>query len=310
MKRTREDINNPFDVSEDDARELGFILYQKDYTADALSFLSNYSRILNYWGEGTHDLLPPKTNEGRRRFSLLDLIWLGIVKESRDFGMEKEAIYKLKEELFDTSDIEGFTSVVKTDRALMEQTLRDQFGINSLQAKAMIDDILEKQATIRELKLSRLFSLVANALKNREPLYLLVNKEGSHCPLLEKIFPHLLAVPAFTDFFRKPHLSICINQIIGFFLSKDYIKDSVKQALFSEQEWKIIETIRKEKPKMVTIYFTDGGVTETIEVTKKIYISLEARISEIMARGGYEKLELVTQNGKPVYALKTKNIKL
>lgn len=310
MKQTSEPIDNPFAVSEEVARDLGVILYQQDYTADALSFLTNYSRILNYWGEGAHDLLPPKTNEGRRKFSFLDLIWLGIVKEARDFGMEKEAIYKLKEELFDTSDIEGFASVAKTNRPEMEQTLRDQFGINSLQAKAILDDILEKQATIRELKLSRLFSFVASVVKDKEPLYLLVNKEGSHCPLLEKIFPHLLATPAFTDFYRKPHLSICINQIIGFFLSKDYIKDSLKQTLFSKQEWQIIETIRKEKPKSVSIYFTDGGATETFEVTKKIYIALEARLSEIMARGGYEKLEVVTQNGKPVYALKTEKVKL
>ena len=310
MKQQSAPISGPFFVSEADARELGVLLYQKDYTADALSFLSNHSRILNYWGEGAHDLLPTKTNEGRRKFSLLDLIWLGIVKEARDFGMEKEAIYKLKQELLDTSDIEGFASVARTNRKLMEQTLREQLGYNALQAKQAIDTVLANQSTIKELKQSRLFNIVINALNNREPIYLLVNKEGSHCPLLEKIFTHLLSTPAFTDFYRSPHLSICINQIIGFFLSKEYIKDHVKQTLFSKQEWLIIETIRKERPKSVSIHFTDSGATETFEVTKKIYVSLEARISEIMARGGYEKLELVTQNGKPVYALKTEKVKL
>lgn len=310
MKQQTTPINDPFSVSEEDARELGDILYQKDYSADALSFLNNHSRILNYWGEGAHDLLPPKTNEGRRKFSFLDLIWLGIVKESRDFGMEKEAIYKLKQELFDTSDIEGYVSVATTDRALIEQTLRDQQGYDALQAKAAVDFILAKKDEIKERKQSRLYNLIIISLNSREPLYLLVNKEGSHCPMLEKLFSHLLADPKFIDFYRQPHLSICINQIIGFFLSKDYIKDSLKQTLFSKQEWQIIETIRKEKPKSVSIHFTDGGATENFEVTKKIYVSLEARLSEIIAKGGYEKLEIVTQNGKPVYALKTKKVKL
>lgn len=51
-------------------------LFSKDYSQEAMSFLSNYHRILNYWGEGV-DILPPQLGEGkRRRFSFL--IWCGL----------------------------------------------------------------------------------------------------------------------------------------------------------------------------------------------------------------------------------------
>ncbi|RYY43443.1 MAG: hypothetical protein EOO06_19700, partial [Chitinophagaceae bacterium] len=48
-------------------------LFLKDYSQEVMSFLSNYHRILNYWGEGV-DILPLQLEEGkRRRFSFFDL---------------------------------------------------------------------------------------------------------------------------------------------------------------------------------------------------------------------------------------------
>lgn len=309
MKQTVDPINELFDLNDEGYLNLGQIIYQRDYTADALSFLANHSRILNYWGDGEYDLLPENTTSGRRKFSFLDLIWLGIVKELRDFGLEKENIYTLKKELLDTSDSVELVKLLHTNRQEVEQSLREQLGANTLQVKAIVEELLQKQHSLSELNFNRLYHLAMTALVKKEPVYLLVNKEGSHCPLVEKSFTGLLSVPSFTNFFRSPHLSICLNHIISFFLSKDYIKDNLKQSLFSKQEWQIIELIRKERPQSVTIYFNDGGEPESFEVTKKVYVALEARLSEIMARGGYEKLEVVTQNGKPIYAKKTKKMK-
>jgi hypothetical protein len=127
--------------------------------------------------------------------------------------------------------------------------------------------------------------------------------------MIEKNFTVQLNNALFKNFFREPHLSICLNSIISFFLSRDYIKDTLKQTIFSKQEWDIIELIRKERPQSVTIYFNEQGETESFDVTKKVHLQLEARFSEIMTKGGYEKMEIVTQAGKIVHAKKTKKQK-
>lgn len=297
-------------LKEADYEELKNLIYEKDYSSEALSFIGNHSRILNYWSEGEYDLLPADPERKRRRFSFLDLVWLGIVKELRDFGMEKAALHSLKKNLCESSSADLLIEMSTNNRKEMETLLARQMGLNSMQTRALVDQLIQKQEAIKQLQASRLHTSTLTVLTTRQPFYFLINKKGEVVDLVEANFSDTLADPEYRSFYRAPHLSVCLNEVVGFFLSKPYIKDSLRQLVFTPAELTLIEAIRKEKPKTFTIHFEEGGKPESYEVTKKVYVELEARLYEIITKKGYHKMELVTKDDKVLYALKTQKHKL
>ncbi|WP_121353409.1 MerR family transcriptional regulator [Flavisolibacter nicotianae] len=288
--------------------EIAWILTQKDYTSEALAYINNHSRTLNYWSEGEESLLPEE-NPGHHRFSFHDLVWLGLVKEFRDLGVSKRQLFKLKQDLLAKTDAEFLYQKLQENRSAMEAVLL-QSGVAPDGVKALIDFTLQNKRSFTEYQATYLLSLINSALYLKRSLFVLLNKEGEMHLLLENEFKNgLQNDQEFLDFFKSPHLSVHLNSVIGFFLSKDYIQDSLKEAVFSKDEWKIIQTIRNEKPDAITVKFSGDGHVEHMEVTKKKKVQLEARLSEIIAAGSYETITIVTQNGKPVSVKKQKKIK-
>src|SRR5438105_9744075 len=114
-------MDNLIKLSEEEMSDLASLLFQKDYTSDAFSFIENHRRILNYWASDIN-LLPFEGEEGKRRkFSFFDLVWLHIVKELRDFGMEKDKIAVLKKELLTPENHEKNVQELKKNRKELEK---------------------------------------------------------------------------------------------------------------------------------------------------------------------------------------------
>jgi hypothetical protein len=80
--------------------------------------------------------------------------------------------------------------------------------------------------------------------------------------------------------------------------------------VLSEKEWKLIELVRSSSPKSIKVHFDDSSGITMVEITRKKKVSIEARLTEIIVKGGYERIELITQDGKPVYFESTEKIKL
>ena len=173
----------------------------------------------------------------------------------------------------------------------------------------MLEKILAAQSQLEALQLTPLYEYVIWALARKTPLYLLIDNQGRYCTFYEERIEDLREEPI-KSFFRNPHRCILLNMVVSHFVASSHIRDDIKEKVFSPQEWRIIELIRKEKPQSVTIDYGKGGEVEAITITKQVYIQLEARLSEIMAKGGYEKIEVKTQNGKIAIAKKSVKHKL
>lgn len=294
-------------VSEQEVQDLAAVLLKKDYTSEALAYVNNASRTLNYWSTGTEDLLPGES-AGHHRFSFHDLVWLGIVKECRDFGLSKAVLYKLKEKLLSNVDQSFLLDKVVANPTEFEDYLVSG-GASTKEAKAFVELMLSNKETFRQHKQTLLLSHIYSVVLEKHPVYLLVNKEGDYEILYGEELKNGYYYEGFAAFFNAPHLSILLNDIVGFFLSKSFIQDNLKEKLFTKDEWKIIQTIRHEKPDAITVKFSGEGRVEHLSVTKKKKVQLEARLSEIIAAGSYETITIVTQNGKPVSVKKQRTIK-
>lgn len=285
------------------------VLFQKEYSSEALSFIQNHHRTLNYWAAGEVDLLPPLAEgEKRRRYSFFDLVWLGVVKELRDFGMEKEAIGVLKGELLTPPDHKGILKQLKTHRKEMEQLLVKDYGVGSDTFREMLEFYVGRQTEIQSLAYSSLALSIMQVVTAGIDVRILINKEGHHHAL--QVSEQGASLQGLSDIYQRAHLSLSLKEVIAFFVALPQVSDTVKQKLLSEKEWQLIELVRKSALKSVKVHFNDQKEITLVEMTRKKKVSVEARLTEIIAKGGYEKIEIVTQDGKPVYLESTRKIRL
>jgi DNA-binding transcriptional MerR regulator len=278
-------------------------LFTKDYSQEVMSFLKNHHRVLHYWSEGV-DILPPQLEEGkRRRFSFFDLVWLGIVRELREYGVEKEKIAVLKEELFSPVDHKVALRELKQNRKETEAQLAKVYGVATAVIKPILDEYFQKGADLQALGYSNLAIYLYNVVGTRLPYSLWVNKEGRHRLVFQNKDGALLTGDEGGPL-EASYVMISLNAVVGFFAGQQMVSDTVRQTLLSPQEWQLIEETRAEGLKSVTISFKDGRM-QTLESTRRKKIAMEARLLEVLLKGGYENLTIATEKGQIVYAEQT-----
>jgi len=291
-----------FTVSEPELEAL-VPLFIKDHTHEALSYIRNHHRVLNYWGEGVNLLPPQEDSTGKRyRFSFFDLVWLGIVKELRDYGMEKEKIAVLKEELFSPVDHKGHLRTIREHQKEVEVMLAKSYGVATSVIRELLEQYAKKQEQTRTLGFTYLTTYLYYIIGRKQPVRLLVSKEGHHRPALLQADGTWLVEEEGS--FSTSYISITLSEIMHFFAAQSFVTDTVKQTLVSPQEWQLIEACRKEGLKSITVHFKDGRL-QKLESTRRKKIVLEARLTELLLKGGYENLTISTENGQIVYAEQT-----
>lgn len=293
-----------FQTSGGDLSRIEGLIVNRSYKTEILSFIQNHSRILSYWGSEIN-ILPPSYIGGKwSRYSFSDLIWIYMVKQLRDFGMEKSVISNLKNELYGIIDVIKTFDSIKQKRKDVENTIQ-KLGADPNQARVLVDAFLNLKDTDPP-HFSILPTYIAFCIASKLKFYLLINIEGKHYPFFEIQFESWMQNNNdFKTMFKSPHICLCLNDAISHFLPLSEIKDDIKESFFSADEWKIISLIRQNRPLSVTIQFAEDKSVETIEVTKKVYLSLEQRLQETMAKGAYGSIKVIFENGKAVYATNT-----
>lgn len=272
--------------------------FTKDYGQEAFSFVKNHHRLLHYLGEGI-DLLPPQETEGKRRkFSFFDLVWLGIVLELRAYGMEKEKIAVLKEELMVTPDYAKLLKTISERRAEFEETMRASLNLTEEGTRQIIDTLLAKKQELLRQDTTLLATYLYYTVTKETPVSLLVSKDGHHqlrpMDVAESDLPPLDGGP-----FATSYLTLSLDGILRFYAALPLVTPSIKKVFLTEREQALIEETRKEGLKSVTVRFRNGKM-EQLESTKQKKVSVEARLTEMLIKGGYEDIKITTEKGRIV----------
>jgi DNA-binding transcriptional MerR regulator len=278
-------------------------LFTKDHSHEALSFIRNHHRLLHYWGDGINLLPPQDDSVGKRyRFSFFDLVWLGIVKELRDYGMEKEKIAVLRDELLSPVDHKSNLRIIREHQKELEAMLSKTYGVATSDIRALLEQYAQKQEQVRPLGFTLLATYLYAIIGQKKSLRLLISKEGHHRVAVLAVDGTWVVDEE--GLFSTSFVSISLSEVMHFFAARAFVKDSVKQTLLSPQEWQLIQETRAEGLKSVTVNFKDGKM-QTLESTRKIKIPMEARLTEVLLKGGYENLTIVTEKGQIVYGEQT-----
>jgi hypothetical protein len=230
-------------------------------------------------------------------------VWLGIVLELRSYGMEKETIAVLKGELLLSPDYVKLLKTIEEQRSELEKTMEESLGISKAGIRDMLDTILEKQRGEQKQEFSVLATYLYFAIGRETPGLLLVSKEGHHQFHPTDLSPTDL--PSLSEgLFATSYVTLSLDGIMRFYAALPLVSRPVKNLFLTHREQQLIDETRQEGIKSLTIRFK-GGRMEQLESTKQKKVLLEARLSEVLLKGGYENLTISTEKGQIVYAEQT-----
>ena len=277
------------------------------------------SRILNNWknlGLMSNRL---RIENSTYRFSFVELIWINIIKELREFGFSLPKIRLVRETLLISIDYSEYlrSLTVKEKSRLLKKlnTLRIRDEESKKQfIETMRQDLddTEKQMQTEPVYTNILSILINEFILYREEVKLLIDVNGVVIPVSEseKDNPLYEKLMDDTGFDRESYMTISMLKFFRrFILSKEYFQFVRENRILNENETHILTLLREGMAKSITIRFRDQK-PYLIEVTREKKIHAEARLSEILIRGGYQDISMKTENGNIVITNVTSKIKL
>jgi DNA-binding transcriptional MerR regulator len=269
------------------------------------------SRMLNYWVEEA-ELLKKWKEKGWRKFSFLEIVWLKIISDLRELGVSFEILKKLKDHLFKVPTrnemIEAFEAKRKDIRVLLSKGTLSGDVKYIHEIAAQLKDVARQMGDI-ELQ-PVLANMIAIIVIHRISASLIINKEGQCMVLLDTFREVAVMTEDAVSLLEGPHISIPLTNIIESFMLKDEIDKKLQKDFFSEDEWKILDILRYEKPASLTVKFDSKRKINLVEITRSKKVDLAHRLSNIILKEGYETIVLKTQKGKIVSCSQTEKLKL
>lgn len=249
---------------------------------------------LNYWDK--KGLIPVKReNESQwRKFNFFDIVWLGIVRELREFGVKTEIISVYKEELYLPIEKDQYEELLKEQ---VKSEFKDIDAYSRPLTKQLTEMALTGQTnpndTITYFEHYLLVSLVG-----REHISLLLFNEG-------------VVIPWFDDDDKKnstearkfrsqnSHVSIPLAEMISQLIDENLILPYLPDLyVMSKQESELLAMTHTGKYESISISFQDE---KPDIVTVKTSTDADARtITDAIMEGKYQAIKLKIHNGKTV----------
>ncbi len=220
-------------------------------------------RVINHWDEKGLIRFARKAEEGHRKFSLVDFIWIKVVNELRSFGVKLSDIQKIAKDIYEPLPMKELMD----NLAENIDTLKDYEANDKQEFIDFIKSGEYKSAEFPQIDINYLQIAIVEAITTREPISLLIFKNGDWFPFIkskESYYPADLLYKK--DFYS--HISVSITEIMFRYLLEDYFKLYLDEMhIFNKHEAKLLEYIVEENFKKVFVLFKSKK-HEPIEITK------------------------------------------
>ena len=265
-------------------------------------------RELNHWS--TSGLLYESNEFGKmRRFNLIELVWIEILKELRKYSFSLKAIKNLRDNLELSFSLEDILAEDK------DETIKE-VALTALKKDLSTKDynsFLES-----EFYKSLDFKTIANIFENGhlnpfqivliEAYYLkinhqlVINYEGFYCLNTPIYGDTISSSPYYINNFQRSHICLSMGHLIAS-VFRDYKPNdlNIKWKLINDDEEKVLTLIQSGKEmKSIEIKFDRQNKIELLEYTEEVELNRADFIQKAIVSGGYSEIKLLTQNGKLV----------
>lgn len=278
---------------------------QLDKTLDeprfVISQLGITARDASYWDK--QGILPDLKGKGaRRRYDLIQSVWIRLIPQMRRLGIGIATIKLLKEEVFnpDTTyyDIIKDKNKVKELMEQLKKIMGDNFDKDKVE-KILESDKVKNDSKNLSFNLFRYGLMMVILFKKN--ISLLVTEKGYFTMYsLERHNELLTKDPNYKLIINSPHFSISLSEAYA-----DLVKSWKEEPFFeqitivSDGELKILNALKEPELKSVTIKFKDGEL-DLIEKVKENDVDLGSRFMDVICKNGYQTVTIKTRAGKIV----------
>lgn len=256
----------------------------------SISDLKISPRDASYWDK--QGVLPIVKGPGmRRKYDLIQSVWIKLIQQMRSLGIGLGTVKKLKDNLLEPKiDLANF------DQDALKKIINEinEKYNSSVSSEQLIFEIKENGPSIFK-------SMVIATIVFKKSFHCIVNKEGDFLLYDSLRYQELfLKDTDFTQFVTEPYF--CLNLAEAY---KNIVKDWTTETmisntyLLSKIEMTILESIRRKDVNSVTIRYKDGE-PDLIEVNEQNIISAEHRFLDVIMKNGFQKISVSTRNGKIV----------
>ena len=297
------------DPNNEEQIKLSELLLTKEYSKEALLYIPNLARTLNIYKAYKPNLSVLPERPKKSKFTFVELVWIKMVFELRKFGLDFDLIRELKDFLFKSIENAALLNELEKKQEELDSMFINLSPVEKEMFNKALKKTLSSDISYRQLSLSHLLIIIVNCVVNKMPVDFRLYLNGRidlHSDLPDGDLIKEIKDP---ELLNKSFISLSLTEIICFYLDKPVINPSLKKNMFSKDELLILETIKNENPKSITVEFNADNTIDLIKVKKQNNVNINQRLSEILLSNAYEEVTITTQQGKIVNCTKIKKIK-
>ena len=243
-----------------------------------------------------------------KKLNYIEYTWMKIVEQLRKFGFPYDEIKLLKKNII---------NYIPTDE-LIKLSLSKKKELDELKPRA--SNLIEKhKSEISEMfrnKITYLELLIYNAISCNQntSLQFFSDGKGSYSISSKAIYDELLKnnqIDSIIEKYKETHLNISLNSILSKFLDSDNNLDQSKTMMLSQDEYELLKIIRNRSKSVISItVIIKENKFERIDIDSTKKVKVEARLMDFIKKGGYETIEIKTQDGSITSFKNKQKIKL
>jgi len=259
-------------------------------------------RWITYWH--SKGLLIGDYIEGKwRRFDLVEFVWLKMIVKLREFNIPIEKIKWIKENLMQNvtvSELIANEDITDILIKLASEEKRDELK-KLLKDKNVIDLLSSETMNLFETMIMDIITFTNS--------YSILIGSTEIVPLKHSALDSIADLKEFNSVLRGSFISISISEILrDYMIGESTVNGKHKLALLTEDEVKVLEVLKQDNIKSVTIKYGKNSKIGLLEVVKIEKVDKGSRLLDFIMTHGYHDITIKTQNGEIVYCENKKKI--
>ncbi|MBL4862659.1 MAG: MerR family transcriptional regulator [Crocinitomicaceae bacterium] len=282
-------------------------LWDRKFTLEVIGI---NSKLVFDWSKQGLLLDPEKPKKGRRKYSIVEFVWLKLVIKLREFGLSLDAIRNLREFLLEVFTFKQQVELFMSDEFLEELTdlerekvLKDRELLNTFKSSIGEEDFqgTMEYSEFPEMKFmgTLLSYIIVDAVMNKKDIHLFITSSGG-CYVSDSECGNELV--ASSDLTNEPYIKYPIRLLISEFVQQESMASTEELSEYkflSNQEIKVLDLLRTENLVSLTVRIGKDNEIKLIETEENIRVdNVKGKLTDYIMRNNYQEISCKTQNGK------------
>ncbi|GEM_PF-1216070 len=245
-----------------------------------------------------------------KKLNYIEYTWIKIVEHLRKYGFSYDEIRLIKKDITQYINPKDLiqSALIKKEELDKLKPGASQL-IKSNQHNTELTEMLKKKITNLEL-------LIYNAISYNQntSLQFYHDGKGTFSITSKAIFEELIKnnqIDLILEKTSDTHLNINLNSILSKFLDSNNNLDLTKTMILTDEEYKILKIIRNRPNSVININIKlKKNKFDRIDLESIKQVEIEGRLMDYIKKGGYQTIEIITQDGSITTFKNKQKIKL